>query len=279
MKFIPGIILLVFVILSGTLSAQVISSTTIQTGNPIVYPSTTNNPILRIEIVTGPTAVMLTDLVFGTNGSDNETTDLANAKLWFSGTDSVFSSTSATFLSSWTPNGASPWTSVFSFLNMPLNNGGSSTPFGGMLPGQTNYFWLTYDIAPTAVVCNNVDAEFYQFKANGNVLLPTVPNPPGNSKIGPCPTGISENYNADFVTIFPVPATEEITLNFSNKISNTITIDLHDVTGKLKSQLFNGKPESNSSSLKLSLRNFKPGIYLIHTRYEGNENFNKIVIF
>lgn len=279
MKFIPGNILFVFVFLSGSLSAQVLSSTTIQTGNPIVYPNTINNPILRIELVTGPTAVTLTDLEFSTNGSNNPGTDLANAKLWFSGVDSVFSPANATFLSSWTPNGPSPWATQFLFLNMPNNNGGSSTPFSGMVPGQTNYFWLTYDIAPTAVICNNVDAEFYQFKANGSVTLPSLQNPPGYSKIGPCATGISDNYDADFVTIFPVPATEEVTLNFSKKILNTITIDLHDVTGKLKSQMFKGQLGSNFSSLKLSLTDFEPGIYLIRTRYEGKENFNKIVIF
>ncbi len=279
MRNIARSFLFIGLILSNTISAQVISSTTIQVGNTVVYQNTINNLILRVEIETGPSAVTLTEMLFTTNGCDNPTTDLANAKLWFSGISPAFNTANATLLVTWTPNVPFPWATNFAFMTSgSMNNTGLSS-FNGMIAGQKNYFWLTYNITPSAYICNYVDAQFLQFKANSTILLPSIQSPPGNSQIGPCPTGISEIENNPLLTIFPVPATDEINLTFTKQIATPISIDLLEISGKLIIPLFKGIPESNISSLRISLKNYAPGLYLIRTRYDGKESLSKIVLF
>ncbi|MDQ3051685.1 MAG: T9SS type A sorting domain-containing protein [Bacteroidota bacterium] len=108
------------------------------------------------------TPKVLTNMEFNTNGSSNPGTDIASATLWWSGGTSSFSSVNAQQLGTWTPNGPSPWASQYMFLTTPAANGQAPASFNGLQQGD-NYFWITYNIAGTAISGNYVDAEWNNF--------------------------------------------------------------------------------------------------------------------
>ncbi len=115
---------------------------------------------LTMDGITTPKT--LTNMEFNTNGSDNPGMDIANATLWWSGGTSSFSPVNAQQLGTWTPNGPSPWASQYMFLTTPVTNGTAPASFNGLQHGD-NYFWITYDIAGTAISGDYVDAEWNNF--------------------------------------------------------------------------------------------------------------------
>jgi hypothetical protein len=146
-----------------------VSSTTTQTVTTPVYRNTTNNQIIGIEIVTTGTLnpFNATSFTLNTTGCTNPATDIQNAKVWYTGTSSVFATTTqfgSTFAS---PNGS------FTI------NGNQQLATG------TNYFWLTYDIRSTATIGNVVDAQCTQIVMSGagGTRIPSPTSPAGSRTI------------------------------------------------------------------------------------------------
>ncbi len=116
-----------------------VSSTTTQTNLDPVTAGQVDQDIIRIEVVTSgslnPFSVL--SIKINSNGS-TDPADITNVKIYYTGTSAVFATTtlfgSATDL---------------------------STPISGnqVLQGGTNYFWVAYDISPTATLGDFLDAE------------------------------------------------------------------------------------------------------------------------
>lgn len=145
-----------------------VSSTTTQTNTNDVYLNVDgiNQEIIGIQILTENTESPLSVSSFGfnTNGSSNPITDIANAKLFYTGTSNVFSTTIQIGVDVNNPNG---------IFNIPVTQ--------ELLEG-TNYFWLTYDLKSTAKIGNKVDAQCTSITIN-TPKYPTVTNPDGSRKI------------------------------------------------------------------------------------------------
>ncbi|MDD3686081.1 MAG: BNR-repeat neuraminidase N-terminal domain-containing protein, partial [Bacteroidales bacterium] len=122
-----------------------------------------------IQIVTSGVSSPLqaSSFSFSTNGS-SLATDLSNAKLWSTGSSSLFATTTQIGSTYVNPDG------TFTI------NSGSNLPVS--LASGNNYFWLTYDISSTASIGNFVDAEFISVNV-GTVETPTVGSPNGNREI------------------------------------------------------------------------------------------------
>ncbi len=126
----------------------------------------TNQVILRIEVVMQGTdnPLSATSFSLSTTGTTN-TADIANAKLFYTGTSSTFSTSNQFGSTISNPSGNFTITG-----NQQLQNG-------------TNYFWLTYDIANNATVGNVVDAVCNSITIGGSARTPSTTSPSGNRTI------------------------------------------------------------------------------------------------
>ncbi|GAB4284556.1 MAG: hypothetical protein Kow0068_09690 [Marinilabiliales bacterium] len=180
------------------------SSTTTQNNTNDVSPNTTNDEVIGIEIVT--TGVLspidATSFTFNTTGTTDPANDIANAKLWYTGTSSTFATT----------------TQVGSVVSNP--NGTFTINGTQTLASGTNYFWLTYDVPNGATVGNVIDAQCTSITVDGSNHTPTVTAPAGNRMIGYCEFSNSSGgsyYIDDFST---TGGTTNITNNNSGFSAN-----------------------------------------------------------
>ncbi len=240
-----------------TLSGQNISVT--QVGNPVVFPNTINNPILRIHIVNNGPQVPISNLTFSTNGSTNPATDIMNAKLYHSGADSIFNIMNVSLVGTY----VNPWSTNYTFFPAPTSYN---------LPSGDHYFWLTYDIYAGAVVCNLVDAQFLMFSVFGIPNSVINGSPPGNSLIGPCTTSLSDQETSSEFTMVPNPANESVLLNAST--SNIQIVEISDLHGKLKYRA----EYNNLQSVNLDITAFDAGVYICNLLVDGKWHHQKLVV-
>ncbi len=148
-----------------------VSSTTTQVSTASVSAGTLNAQILRtVIVVTGAnTPMTLTQLNLNTNGSTNAATDLLNAKVYYTGSSTTFSTTTQFGTVSLSPNGSYIVTG-----SQALAGGSSNT---------NNYFFITYDLSCTATAANVVDGEVTSFVLDGVTQVPTVTAPANNRAI------------------------------------------------------------------------------------------------
>ncbi len=146
------------------------SSSATQAVTSNVYPATTNNEILGVQVVLTGTCSSLTATAFNfnTTGSTTPATDILNAKLYYTSTTNAFSTGT-----------------LYGTVNNP---NGSFTISGSQalsLGAATYYFWLTYDIAAYGVAINNdlVDAQFVSSVISGSTNAATSGNPAGTRQI------------------------------------------------------------------------------------------------
>lgn len=157
------------------------SCTTTQSNTTSVAPGSTSQEIIGMQVVTTGTTSPLTasSFTFNITGS-TVAANIANAKLWTSGTSSTFATT--TQLGSATVNPSGSFTIT----------GGTNMPY--TLSSGTNYFWLTYDIVASPVMGNVVDATCTSITVT-SARTPTVTSPSGSRTIAlaycsPAPTSV-----------------------------------------------------------------------------------------
>jgi len=138
-----------------------------------VGPNTTNNMIVGVRCIMGGTsgngvvngassnAVKLDSLLLNTTGTTN-VNDIQNAKIWYTGGSNLFSTGyispfPVTAGSDDYPTAQYGTTIAVPATNLDFTNGATSCFY---LEYDTTYFWLTYDVKPTGVGGNNLDADF-----------------------------------------------------------------------------------------------------------------------
>jgi len=143
------------------------SSTVIQPNIKNVGTGDVNQEIIGIKVTTQHTGnpLSVTSLDLNTLGSTNAGVDIANAKVYYTGSNPSFATTSQ-------------------FGSTKSNPNGSYTVTGSQVldPGD-NYFWVAYDIKSTATVNHVVDARCTSITVGGTAKTPTITNPTGNRKI------------------------------------------------------------------------------------------------
>lgn len=144
------------------------SSTTTQNTTSVVGKGTANNEVIGIQIVTTGCSSPLsaTSFSLNTTGTTAPSTDITNAKIWYTGTSSAFALTSQFGTTEAAPNGSFTIT-------------GTQT-----LSEGTNYFWLSYDVPAGATANNFIDGECTSLTVT-TPRTPTVTAPSGNRKISP----------------------------------------------------------------------------------------------
>ena len=145
-----------------------VSSTTTQ--NTLgVLPNSTNNQIIGMQVVTNGTLnpISISNFKLTTTGSTNPTTDIRNAKVFYTGISPVFSTSTQYGTVVTNPNGS-------------FNITGAQT-----LSQGSNYFWLSYDIPSGATNGNYVDATCDSISGTTpmGTVQPVPPNPTGSRQI------------------------------------------------------------------------------------------------
>ena len=156
------------------------SSTTTQNKTANIFPNQTNQEIIGIQVVTDGTLNPLsaTSFTFNTSGSTAVATDLSNAKLFYTGHNNSFGTSTQFGSTSVSPNG------TFTITGTATLNAG------------TNFFWLTYDTPSGSVIGNHLDAQCTSLTV-GTARIPTVTSPAGYRTITYCSAGssmIGSNY-------------------------------------------------------------------------------------
>ncbi len=151
-------------LVDGTMVYQ--SSKAFQSNFSAVSINTADNEILGIEIdVPGSVSAMtVTSFTFSTSGTSS-LSDIANAKLWYTGGTKIFST-------------GTSFGSVIASPGASFNITGSQ-----VLAGCKNYFWLTYDVLNAATTGNVIDAQCTSLIVGGISRTPTVTAPAGNRPI------------------------------------------------------------------------------------------------
>jgi photosystem II stability/assembly factor-like uncharacterized protein len=146
-----------------------ISSTVTQNNTANVFPNNLNREIIGIQITTvgSQTPLIATSFTLNTLGTTNPLSDISNAKLFYTGASSTFTTTTQFGLEANSPDGV---------FTIP----GTQTLCDGI-----NYFWLTYDISATAILNNYVDAQCTSLIV-GTTRTPLITNPTGNRLINYC---------------------------------------------------------------------------------------------
>ncbi len=138
----------------------------------IEAPSTNNRMLrVRVRMSSAGSPVTLTQLNLNTNGGGVDTSDIANVKVFYTGTSATFATTNqfgSTFIQT-TPTGAS-W-GAFNVNGLVA------------LANDTNYIWVTYDIKTTAIIGDSVDAECTGLTIGGVSQTPSNTAPVGSRKI------------------------------------------------------------------------------------------------
>lgn len=162
------------------------SCTTTQNDTSSLSPNQTNMKIIGVEIVTNGnlSPLNVTSFTFNTTGSSSPSTDIINAKLFYTGSNNAFATTTQFGTTSNAPSGT-------------FNISGTQSLNSGI-----NYFWLTYDIFSTATIGNVVDAECSSLTV-GTAVTPLVTNPLGAREIGNmgyCVAGASASTYDEYIS-------------------------------------------------------------------------------
>ncbi|MCD4679541.1 MAG: hypothetical protein K8S00_04060, partial [Bacteroidales bacterium] len=147
-------------------SNMVYSFSTCEQITDAVIQGLTDQVILRVIVVTdgGLNPLSATNFNFNTSGTTTPS-DLAAAKLYYSGNNNVFSTNNPFGTAVNYPNGSFTFNDVITLVH------------------DTNYFWLAYDISTIANIGNYVDAVFNNITINGILETPLVQDPPGAREI------------------------------------------------------------------------------------------------
>ncbi len=137
----------------------------------VARPSS-NNPILRMRVITSSTGatIPVTSFSLSTNGGGVDTSNIDTIRVWYTGANSNF--TTGNLFGTYVPTAIlTPGIGAFT-VNGTQN-----------LLNDTNYFWLTYGIKATAVVGDSIDAEMISVTVGGSAQSPTINAPAGNRLI------------------------------------------------------------------------------------------------
>ncbi|MBI3232524.1 MAG: T9SS type A sorting domain-containing protein [Bacteroidetes bacterium] len=140
-----------------------VNSTTVShPSSAVVYSSSTNQQILRINYnMSSGAATSLTQIYLNTRGTTAPTTNIFNGKVWSTGSDATF-------------------TNPVQFGATTVSLNGSFTATGNLtLATGDNYMWVTYDIQANSIANDTVDAELDSTTINSVTAAPANGAPAG----------------------------------------------------------------------------------------------------
>ena len=177
------------------------SSTTTQNNTTPIATGANDQEIIGMQIVTSgsQTPISATSFTLNTTGSTS-TANMTAAKVFYTGSSASFAATNQ-------------------FGSTVSNPSGTFTVNGSQVLGSgNNYFWLAYNISPTATTGHVVDAQCTGMVVDGSARVPTVTNPAGSRSIIELMSGI--------YTINPVGTGTRNFTSFTNAVAALTTVGI-----------------------------------------------------
>ena len=256
------------------LHGQLLGSTSFQSNNPIVNPNTANASIIFTEIEIGNTPVTLTQIVFTTQNCTSPATDVTNVKLWYyNDTTGLEIDSGAVLIGTY----YFPWNNSDTFLISSSVNytGLSSFTLSG---AGKHYLWLTYDVAPGAIICDTLDASFGSLIADSVQYLPTVSSPPGFTVIGLCITGMQSGNHHPVMHLLPVPATSHITGVLFSFGNGNLKIELINMLSGTNYAVFDGNIMHGENKFEIPVSDLPRGFYILRYHLDSKTFSNKVIL-
>jgi PKD repeat protein len=142
----------------------------------------------------------------------------------------------------------------------------------GYLPNEED--WLTAEIDNIVPVFQNEEFRFrFEFRGtNGGTIYIDDINLIDGTTLN---TAFQSAPEARFA-MFPNPATNMVTLKFPDDVSDSKTILLRDLSGRIIHQVF--IPKESVREYRIELNNLSSGIYLVEVRGSNGSSAKKLVI-
>ncbi|MBK6985693.1 MAG: T9SS type A sorting domain-containing protein [Bacteroidetes bacterium] len=86
--------------------------------------------------------------------------------------------------------------------------------------------------------------------------------------------GVKEYENTHHFSIFPNPATNQLTITFHQKRNTPISFELYDISGRL---VLSTIENSNASKKEINIENMDKGSYILYVRQNEVTNAYKII--
>ncbi|MCX6166278.1 MAG: hypothetical protein NTU73_15695 [Ignavibacteriae bacterium] len=177
---------------------MVVDSTNTVQVTGYAYIGQINQHIIRIDVATSNSYNQFTVNANGT--TDINEINLTPARIYYTGTSTTFSA--STLFGSATPT----------LIDFPISGNQKLSP-------GTNYFWLAYDVSPTALAGNYIDGECNSVQITSGSLTPLNTAPTGNKTIiGP----MAGNYYVGQGQTFP---------NFATLTDAVINLNSRGISG------------------------------------------------
>ncbi len=156
------------------------------------------------------------------------------------------------------------------------HNGNGTVDFQSTTPGGTSWFWLfSNGNTDTSEAPKN-----QQFKLDeiAQAYLRVV-TPCGSDSVelelDLTAEGLADAAATDLVEVFPIPASDQVTIKWSNSSLQVANVFLSDVTGKV---VFERGVDSQSNTYEFNVQGLSPGVYTIKIEHSEGKLNKKIVI-
>lgn len=145
-----------------------------------VQKCATSQEIIALKVTTTgcSSTINLTQIQLNMNGSTAPLSDVSKIHIYYTGASSSYLGTNAF-------DGTAGTTPASGTITV---NGNQA------LVGGDNYFWIVYDINPSATTNNVVDAQCTQITIGGSNYIPTTTAPAGSRPIIDCASTVIANY-------------------------------------------------------------------------------------
>ena len=167
-------------------------------------------------------------------------------------------------------------------VNLAYGNGpltytwtwGDGTSSTGAYPSHTYAGPGTYTICLYIADANGcTDSTCYSFS-----LLRLQSGVPITINVIPNSTGMAENDANGELTVFPVPARDQVQISFASQRSDAVSIQLVDIAGRLVSSLPNTQVNGGENTITLPLIGIPSGVYVVEMQGAGFSARQRLIV-
>src|SRR5690554_449660 len=94
----------------------------------------------------------------------------------------------------------------------------------------------------------------------------------------PATVGLEDHTFLNYIKVFPNPAADNLTLNYSLKTTGELKVDLLDISGRLVESVFEGDRPAGEHTQNIQVNNLSPGIYFVRLSVNGGQITRKLVV-
>jgi hypothetical protein len=254
---------------NGTVFSHTSSSTNISGHYTII-----SNPALDGN----PNAIFF--ITHNWSGNDNGVYNDHNTGVWYTGANwAIYNEDMATFPDSavydiFVPSSGNA--NTFKHITTPLNTAGNYTVIDNVLTnGQPDrVLFVTHNWEDNGLYNDNPIGVYYTGTAawsifNQNLTTMDTNGVVFNVLVADQISGIEEHTNANFMTVFPNPAVENINLGYVLIKPGTVDLKIINITGQQVKAVYTGTQSAGNFTVTTNTADLAPGMYSYILNVDG----------